>query len=473
MDKFLWWGFYFFTFYAFLPALVSRMFGFRAFRKGLAEREIALTFDDGPDPVYTPRLLDLLKRHGAKATFFVVGAHAERHPELIRRMHEEGHVIGIHNYVHLPNWFLRPRAVKRQVQRTRDIIASITGEVPKFYRPPWGIVNVFDYAVTGKLQIVLWTSMFGDWRRRVGPDRLYARMRKKLRPGQVFLLHDRGDTFGADAEAPANMLLALERIMEDAARLGYRFVNMEEMMALTEANKKERASRQAAGKEDDPLASVGFGKRLLVSVWMVWEKLYHLIFRLRPLGDGSSFHYRITRYPGRDLTLAGGGVLKRGERVIELHFDNRMLFRLSAGAKSEIHTALRLIRVGEELLPQLAAEFERMPNRETIRGVFGITLIYKGTEALGFQVFDLEHGWVRRLFGFYLHLLIAVFRSKGARRTERFQLEPKIVFLPGEELMKWKDGPARSIRRAVQKQKQTGPGPSADPDPAEKEPASL
>jgi peptidoglycan/xylan/chitin deacetylase (PgdA/CDA1 family) len=471
MDKFLWWGFYFFTFYAFLPALVSRMFGFRAFRKGLAEREIALTFDDGPDPVYTPQLLDLLKRHGAKATFFVVGAHAERHPELIRRMHEEGHVIGIHNYVHLPNWILRPRAVKRQVQRTRDIIASITGEAPKYYRPPWGIVNVFDYAVTGKLQIVLWTSMFGDWRRKVGPERLYARMRKKLRPGQVFLLHDRGDTFGADEEAPANMLRALERLMDDAAALGYRFVNMEEMIALTEANKKRRASRQEDGKHGDPLAGVSFGKRLLVSLWMVWEKLYHLIFRLRPLGDGSSFHYRITRYPGRDLSLANGDVLRRGDRVIELHFDNRMLFRLSAAARSEIHTALRLIRVGEQMLPQLAAEYERLPDRETIRGVYGITLIYKGTEALGFHVFELSRGWTRRLIGGYLHLLIAVFRSGGARRTERFPLEPKIVFLSSEELMKWKNGPVRSARRA--QQKQTGSGPSADPDPAEKEPASL
>ena len=472
MEKFLVWGFYFFTLYAFLPALVSRLFGFRAFRKGLAEREIALTFDDGPDPVYTPRLLDLLKRYGAKATFFVVGAHAERHPELIRRMHEEGHVIGIHNYVHLPNWFLRPRTVRRQVQRTCAIIESITGETPKYYRPPWGIVNVFDFAITGKLQIVLWTSMFGDWRRRVGPDRLYARMRKKLKPGQVFLLHDRGDTFGADEEAPANMLQALEKLMDDAARLGYRFVHMEEMIALTEASKKKRASRPEAEKEDDPLAGVGIGKRLLVAVWMVWEKLYHLIFRLRPLGDGSSFHYRITRYMGRDLPLENGNVLRRGDKVIEMHFDNRMLFRLSAVSKSEIHTALRLIRVGEGMLPQLAAEYERMPDREGIRGVFGITLIYKGTEALGFRVFDLDRGWVRRLFSIYLHLLIAVFRSKGARRTERFKLEPKIVFMPVEDLLKWKNGPIRPARRAPQKQT-AGPGSAADPEPAETEPASL
>src|SRR5690606_15313528 len=238
------------------------------------------------------------------------------------------------------------------------------------------------------------------------------------------------------------------------------------------ASKKKRASWPEAEKEDDPLAGVGIGKRLLVAIWMVWEKLYHLIFRLRPLGDGSSFHYRITRYMGRDLPLENGGVLRRGDKVIEMHFDNRMLFRLSAASKSEIHTALRLIRVGEEMLPQLAAEYERMPDRESIRGVFGITLIHKGTEALGFRVFDLESGWARRLFGFYQHLLIAVFRSKGARRTERFKLEPKIVFMPVEELLKWKNGPVRSARRAL-KQQPAGPGSAAVPEPAETETASL
>ncbi|MDG0793131.1 polysaccharide deacetylase family protein [Cohnella ginsengisoli] len=70
MDVILWWGFYFLTFYAFLPGFISRMFGFRVFSRGIADREISLTFDDGPHPVYTPKLLDLLKAHGAHANFF-------------------------------------------------------------------------------------------------------------------------------------------------------------------------------------------------------------------------------------------------------------------------------------------------------------------------------------------------------------------------------------------------------------------
>lgn len=204
------WGFYILTFYAFLPGLISRTFGFRVFKRGHVKNEISLTFDDGPDPKYTPLLLDLLAKYDAKATFFVVGANAEKYPELLRRMSDEGHVIGIHNYVHKTNWLMRPREVRRQINLTSDIIRKATRTIPVYYRPPWGIVNLFDFSRLGYLQIILWSSMFGDWRRRVGVRRLTKRMLKKLRPGEVLLLHDCGTTLGADSDAPANMLEALE-----------------------------------------------------------------------------------------------------------------------------------------------------------------------------------------------------------------------------------------------------------------------
>ncbi|WJH35220.1 polysaccharide deacetylase family protein [Paenibacillus sp. CC-CFT747] len=83
--------------------------------------QIALTFDDGPDPVYTPRLLDLLKERGIRATFFVLGSKAEKHPDLIRRMHEEGHQIGIHNYTHLSNWLMTPWGSANAISAARRI----------------------------------------------------------------------------------------------------------------------------------------------------------------------------------------------------------------------------------------------------------------------------------------------------------------------------------------------------------------
>ncbi|WP_313640963.1 polysaccharide deacetylase family protein, partial [Paenibacillus sp.] len=191
MQTLLLWLFYISSFYAFIPGMISRIFGYRVFRKGTGRgrNEFALTFDDGPDPRFTPLLLDLLKKYDAKATFFVVGSNAERYPELIQRIHDEGHLIGIHNYVHKTNWLMRPATVRRQIQRTNDIIYNIIGERSTHYRPPWGIVNLFDISKRRQVEIVLWSVMFGDWREKLGAQRLTEKMLARLNPGEVMLLH--------------------------------------------------------------------------------------------------------------------------------------------------------------------------------------------------------------------------------------------------------------------------------------------
>lgn len=234
METLLLWLFYISTFYAFIPGIISRIFGYRVFRKGKGNREFALTFDDGPDPRYTPQLLDLLKRFNAKATFFVVGANAERHPELIRRIYDEGHLIGIHNYVHKTNWLMRPATVRRQIERTSDIIYDITGERSTYYRPPWGIVNLFDFSKRRHVQIVLWSAMFGDWREHQGSERLAKKMLSRLNPGEVMLLHDSGTTLGADPEAPKNMLIALEQTLVEAGKRGLRSIRIDDMIKEAE-----------------------------------------------------------------------------------------------------------------------------------------------------------------------------------------------------------------------------------------------
>src|SRR6476646_3328751 len=96
-EKLLWGILIFLAIYMFIPWVLTRIFGIGVFRKGRVRREVALTFDDGPDPEYTPQLLDLLKKHNVKATFFVLGQKAELNPDIILRIHEEGHQIGIHN----------------------------------------------------------------------------------------------------------------------------------------------------------------------------------------------------------------------------------------------------------------------------------------------------------------------------------------------------------------------------------------
>ncbi|WP_080840622.1 polysaccharide deacetylase family protein [Cohnella massiliensis] len=465
MDRILWWVFYYFTIYAFLPGFVSRTFGLRAFRRGRTEREVSLTFDDGPDPKYTPQLLDLLREHGAKATFFVVGAHAEKYPELVKRIYDEGHDLGIHNYVHKSNWVMRPRTVKRHVQRTSDILEGITGAKPRFYRPPWGIINIFDFVRRGSLQIVLWTSMFGDWKVKVGADNLYAKMKEKLGPGQVFLLHDRGDTLGADPGAPANTIEAVRRILEDGRKLGLRFVGIGEMMELTERFKAaKRSGRSVSARENgasrDETAAASSGvskprtgpfKRAVVAVWLLWEKLFRIVFRLRPVGDRAFMHYRIRKYGGPDLQLKDSSWLRRGDVVMEMHFDNAKMYELGMNSRSALQIAIKLIRETEHALPDFAREAEQLPDGHRIRALYGVTMVNRGAEGLGFETYELPPGLFAASTNWYLRLMMRIIRPDGGKRGMD-NISPRAVIMTRERLARWRDDsvPVRPAIRTKQ-----------------------
>lgn len=285
MQTLLLWLFYLSSFYAFIPGILTRIFGFRVFRRGTGTNEFALTFDDGPDPLYTPRLLDLLKQYDMKATFFLVGSHAEKHPEVVKRIHREGHLIGIHNYVHKSNWLMRPVTVRKQVKRTDDIIYTITGERSGYYRPPWGIVNLFDFAKNTGCRIILWSSMFNDWRSKIGADKLTQRMLAKLRGGEVMLLHDCGTTMGANPDAPEQMLIALERVLNAAEQKGMRSIRIDDMMAKESKAKARKLS---------PL------KRVMVSLWLLWEKVFHAVFALETVSPSDPMlHFRKRPFAGK------------------------------------------------------------------------------------------------------------------------------------------------------------------------------
>lgn len=218
------------SFYMFVPSLISRLTGLGVFRKGKAEKQVAFTFDDGPHPNYTPQLLDLLQLHQVKATFFVLGSQAEQYPELIRRMNREGHQIGIHNYDHKTNWLMLPGTVRREhLERSADIIESIVGIRPNYYRPPWGLINVFDFFHNRQYRVVLWSLKGGDWSSRVCQTRLQSTLLGRITDGSVVLLHDSGETMGADHNAPFYMLQALEEVLGELKERNLQFVRLDEM----------------------------------------------------------------------------------------------------------------------------------------------------------------------------------------------------------------------------------------------------
>ncbi|MWC30476.1 polysaccharide deacetylase family protein [Paenibacillus sp. MMS18-CY102] len=420
--------FYVFSFYAFLPGLISRTFGFRAFKRGRVEREIALTFDDGPDPRYTPLLLDLLKRYGAKATFFVVGAHAERHPELLKRMVDEGHVIGIHNYEHKTNWLMRPKTVKRHIHKTEEVIKKATGSRAIFYRPPWGIVNMFDYSL-GNLHIILWSSLFGDWRYKLGAKRLEQRLMKKLKAGEVILLHDCGMTPGADERAPENMIKALEAYVAEGTRRGFRFVAIDEMIALTEKSKSLVPSRM---------------KRLMIRLWLGWETLFHAAFRTIPVGlPAPTFHYRMAKYHGGELHIGEGQEpLRNGDPIVELHFDNKLLMKIAHKSTSPIASAIRLVRAVEKELPHFASVLAKDPVAKAAKAVYGVTMITRGADRLGFHIHDLPKGLFVRMSKIYLRFLMRVLtpshKSNKSKKSDKLTSEiiPRAITFSIPDLLK-------------------------------------
>lgn len=158
-----------------------------------AGRRVALTFDDGPDPQRTPAVLDLLARQGVRATFFVVGARAEAHPELVRRMAAEGHVVGNHSYTH--SWRFPLRSLGRTVEelrRTGEVLHRITGRQPRLFRPPFGVTNPTIARAVRRLGLdpVGWSIRSLDTMGQ-SPERVAARILRRLHPGAVILLHDR------------------------------------------------------------------------------------------------------------------------------------------------------------------------------------------------------------------------------------------------------------------------------------------
>ncbi|WP_434749783.1 polysaccharide deacetylase family protein [Paenibacillus amylolyticus] len=434
LQSILLWLLYLSSFYAFIPSLISRLFGFRVFRRGKSDTQYALTFDDGPDPFYTPRLLDLLHKYEVKATFFVVGEHAASHPELIRRMHEEGHLIGIHNYIHKTNWLMRPRTVRDQIERTGQIIQEITGEKTCYYRPPWGIMNLFDFFSKKDRKIILWSSMFEDWKCSVGAEQLKERVLKKLKGGEVMLLHDRGTTLGADAHAPEQMLEALETVLHEADRRGLVSVRVDTLMnrsTISESPKRVHVEARTHMK-------LRLWKRAVVALWLGWEKLFHWVYHLRTASpQDPMLHFRSRVYHGARVEMHNGYVMQNGDPIIELHFDNQKLFELGVTSRSTMHLAIRMIRTMEQQLPDLAQLVAADPELRSAKAIYGVSMINRGPEKFGFTVQGLAPGPFSMASKLYLKLLLSVIHPAGKRRLKQRtdQLVPKMILMPVEELL--------------------------------------
>lgn len=185
-----------------------------------ARREIAITIDDGPDPAVTPAVLDLLDAHGAKATFFCIGAAARAHPVLCREIVARGHSVQNHSDVHSARFsLLGPKGMANEIAAAQATLADITGEAPRFFRAPAGLRNPFLAPILQRLdlQLVSWTRRGFDTVRRVPTDVL-ARLGRNLDAGDILLVHD-GNAARAD-DGSAVLLAVLPQLLVRARALG-------------------------------------------------------------------------------------------------------------------------------------------------------------------------------------------------------------------------------------------------------------
>jgi peptidoglycan/xylan/chitin deacetylase (PgdA/CDA1 family) len=191
-------------------------------------RQVSLTFDDGPDPEATPGLLDILAARGARATFFLIGERADRHPDVVRAIAAGGHEIGSHTWHHRNAWFLGPRASEDEVVGGARILADISGRPPSLYRPPWGIVNAAALRAARRagLTTVLW-SMQPEGLRARPPAAQLAYCRRRLHDGAIVCLHDAPGLPGA----PARTLALVPALLDLLADRGYAAVPVGTLLA--------------------------------------------------------------------------------------------------------------------------------------------------------------------------------------------------------------------------------------------------
>jgi polysaccharide deacetylase family sporulation protein PdaB len=191
------------------------------------QKVIAITFDDGPHPKDTPKILDILKQYNAKATFFAIGRKVEQFPELALREVAEGHEIANHTYNHIyfGNGISKEKIIQ-EIVKSQNAIYSVTGQQPKFFRPPGGYYNekIVNAAKEAGFQVVMWSwhqDTF-DWRT-PGVEKIVNRVLRNAKKGDIILFHDY-------VRGKSQTIEALTKILPELQKRGFHFVTVSELL---------------------------------------------------------------------------------------------------------------------------------------------------------------------------------------------------------------------------------------------------
>ena len=191
------------------------------------DKWIALTFDDGPYPPYTDRLLDVLKAKKVHVTFFLVAEQAQQYPELVRRMTAEGHTVGLHAFRHRDFLKLTEEEKRKDLEQGKNLLRDITGKNPVYWRPPHGFrdFSVMETAAAQNLTVVNWSVIPRDWTG-IDSQEIFRRVMDKAEDGAIVLLHD-GDSPGYRASRQ-DTVDAVTPLIDSLREKGYHLVSLEE-----------------------------------------------------------------------------------------------------------------------------------------------------------------------------------------------------------------------------------------------------
>lgn len=190
------------------------------------KKEIALTFDDGPDDVFTHQVLKILKQEGIRATFFVIGNQAKAYPDVIRKILEEGHVLANHSWKHAYLPKLTPAQLKKDLAQTNQAVFEATGKNMLLLRPPYGAAeNITNLIKSWNYTIVNWDVDTNDWQKGRTADQIYNEVIQHAQSGTITLQHNGGGDRSATVKA-------LPRIIKDLKKRGFKFVTVDEMLKV-------------------------------------------------------------------------------------------------------------------------------------------------------------------------------------------------------------------------------------------------
>jgi len=192
---------------------------------------VALTFDDGPSSEWTPQILDELRKANVKATFFMLGEHVVRYPEIAKKVMLEGHEIGNHTFDHHVLLVYKKGDLIKEVRNGENAIKNATGYTTKYFRPPKAWLTKREKKKIEEIgyKIILWSLNSKDW---VGFDDKYIvkYIAKNIHPGDIILFHDSGGVLSAEGGDRHETLKAIPRLIEKLRGMGYKFVTITELL---------------------------------------------------------------------------------------------------------------------------------------------------------------------------------------------------------------------------------------------------